>query len=266
MLQCSVYIVELEASHFRASRQAYLQDMLEEMNRRIRRRMVTRGDVSLDVEDNRGPYDWPQLSEITADLLQFSVHLPLDPRQNTRWPGGDPSRRLSNGGVVRVLNIIVDESRILSSRERCPFLVHVEVAETGFRGTDSRLYATGAAGLGATVGEALAMTVSRMGEKTLVGASYDIPGELLDPSIIPVHGTAEEVVNQSDVTAHDFVRGGYQGDEHVFYTNNPDGIWASNPWDDVRQSEYEQLHQQMYAEQQQQQYSQQIQQQEPQQR
>jgi len=36
--------------------------------------MVTRGDVSLDVEDNRGPYDWPQLTEITADLLQFSVH------------------------------------------------------------------------------------------------------------------------------------------------------------------------------------------------
>ena len=248
--------------------------MLEEMNRRIRRRMVTRGDVSLDVEDNRGPYDWPQLSEITADLLQYSVHLPLDPRQNTRWPGGDPSKGLTNGGVVRVLNIIVDESRILSSRERCPFLVHVEVAETGFSGTDSRLYATGAAGLGATVGEALAMTVNRMGEKTVVGASYDIPCELLDLS--PVQGIqdiskkvvaqkAEQVFDQSNLTVTDFIRGGYQGDEHVFYTNNPDGIWGSNPWEDVRQSEYEQLHQQMYAEQQQQQYHHQQQQQQQQQ-
>ena len=38
----------------------YLQECLKEMNRRLRRRMITRGDVSLDVEDNRGPNDWPR--------------------------------------------------------------------------------------------------------------------------------------------------------------------------------------------------------------
>lgn len=234
--------------------------------------MVTRGDVSLDVEDNRGPYDWPQLNEITADLLQFSVHLPLDPSQNPRWPGGEPSRTVTDGGVVRVLNIIVDESRILSSRERCPFLVHVEVAETGLSGTDSRLYATGAAGLGATVGEALAMTAGRANDKKVMGASYEIPGELLDATNIPIPSMAdptnipipsttdpsqqttiaqtEQGVEHSNVSRAEYVRGGYQGDENVFYTHNAEGIWGSDAWDDVRQREYEQLHQQMYVEQQ----------------
>lgn len=59
--------------------QAYLHDALFEMNRRLRRRMVTRGEVSLDVEDNLGPYDWPQIGELTADMLKYSVHFPLTP-------------------------------------------------------------------------------------------------------------------------------------------------------------------------------------------
>lgn len=42
--------------------------------------MVTQGDVSLDVEDNRGPDDWPQIYDISKEMLQHSVHLPLDPR------------------------------------------------------------------------------------------------------------------------------------------------------------------------------------------
>lgn len=54
-------------------------DRLQETNRRLRRRMVTRGDVSLDVEDNRGPLDWPHVSDVTTDMLRYSVHLPLEP-------------------------------------------------------------------------------------------------------------------------------------------------------------------------------------------
>jgi hypothetical protein len=61
-------------------RHNYLQDSLKEMNRRVRRRMVTRGDVSLDVEDHRGPNDWPQIHDITKDMLSYSVHLPVDPK------------------------------------------------------------------------------------------------------------------------------------------------------------------------------------------
>lgn len=241
--------------------QAYLQDLLEEMNRRIRRRMVTRGDVSLDVEDNLGPYDWPQLHEITSDMLKFSVHLPLDPRQHSRWPGGAPSSAVTDGGVVRILNIVVEESRILSSRERCPFLIHVEVAETGLSGNDSRLYATGAPGLGATIGEALAMSANspsaeksaylRYGPEPL---PYQIPSELLEP-VLPGNidfktrpESADTITNHQSAKRSDFIRGGFQSDEAMFYAHNPDEIWASNAYDDLRQNEYEQLHQQLYVE------------------
>lgn len=42
--------------------------------------MITRGDVSLDVEDSRGPDDWPQPTDVSTGFLQYSVHLPLDPK------------------------------------------------------------------------------------------------------------------------------------------------------------------------------------------
>lgn len=42
--------------------------------------MVTRGDVSLDVEDRLGPYEWPQMTDVTVDLLKHSVHFPLEPK------------------------------------------------------------------------------------------------------------------------------------------------------------------------------------------
>lgn len=41
--------------------------------------MITRGEVSLDVEDNLGPYDWPRIDDLTADMLKYSVHFPLMP-------------------------------------------------------------------------------------------------------------------------------------------------------------------------------------------
>ena len=66
-------------AHCCVDSKAFLQDNLEAMNRRLRRRMVTRGDVSLDVEDNRGPHEWPQVSHVTMDMLKYSVHLPLQP-------------------------------------------------------------------------------------------------------------------------------------------------------------------------------------------
>ena len=41
---------------------------------------MTLGDVSLDVEDNLGPDDWPHISDVTIEMLGHSVHLPLDPK------------------------------------------------------------------------------------------------------------------------------------------------------------------------------------------
>ena len=65
-------------------RPAYLEEQLREVNRRLRRRMITLGDVSLDVEDNLGPDDWPHVSDITTEMLCNSVHLPLDPKVRGR--------------------------------------------------------------------------------------------------------------------------------------------------------------------------------------
>ena len=165
--------------------QDYLKECLLEMNRRLRRRMVTRGDVSLDVEDNRGPNDWPLLSDMTADVIKYSVHFPLIPKvratpclplctldvapthfchfQRGSWPAGlndeddNTMADKTDAGTVRVLNIVVPESRILTSRERCPYLVHLEVADTGLEGSDARLYASGANGIGTTIEESLGM-------------------------------------------------------------------------------------------------------------
>jgi len=42
--------------------------------------MVTKGAVSLDVEDSLTIEDWPHLSDVTLDMLRFSVHFPLEPK------------------------------------------------------------------------------------------------------------------------------------------------------------------------------------------
>lgn len=177
-----------------AERHEHLMNELNEMNRRLRRRMVTRGDVSLDVEDNRSFNDWPHISDVSVDMLKYSVHLPLEPKRMT-WPGGENqsaevSRAAdrSRAGVMRVLNLVAHECRILSSRERCPYLVHLEVAETGLEGNDARLYASGAAGLGTTIGESLSMpTVELDNEEQVVFGqdfpTYKIPSELMSSPI-----------------------------------------------------------------------------------
>lgn len=60
-------------------RDQHLKESLEELNRRLRRRMITEGNVSLDVEDNLGPYDWPSVGDVSLKSLKYSVHLPLEP-------------------------------------------------------------------------------------------------------------------------------------------------------------------------------------------
>ena len=164
---------------------------------------------------------------------------------------------------MRVLNIVVDECRILSSRERCPYLVQLEVAETGLRGNDGRLYASGVQGLGATVEEALAMSASAASKSAASGkhhsleqsfASYHIPPELLATSISPrskIDVSEEfEAANLeagfSNLNAS-MPRGGWQSDEAIYYPQHPDDLY-STPYGMVRQSELERLHRQMYSE------------------
>ena len=166
---------------------------------------------------------------------------------------------ITTGGATRVLNIVVDECRILASRERCPYLIHVEVAETGLRGNDPRLYASGAPGLGATIEEALAMSGSTTsgavskGSNSQVHAPYHIPSELLDTSIPRKTKKSYNLTIsryddfQNDATT-EMPRGGWQANETAFYTNNPDDVFVSNPYDTVRENEFQELHEQMYSE------------------
>jgi hypothetical protein len=166
----------------------------------------------------------------------------------------------NNGGATRVLNIVVDECRLLASRERCPYLVHVEVAETGLRGNDPRLYASGAPGLGATIEEALSLSASAasggptMGSSTKeqVCAPYHIPHELLDTSIqMKIKKSMNVATTQDDTRTNarmEMPRGGWQTNETVYYSDNPDDVFTSNPYNAVRENEYQELHEQMYFE------------------
>jgi phosphatidylinositol 4-kinase len=251
----------------------YLEDRLNEINRRLRRRMVTRGDVSLDVEDGRASYDWPHNSDISLNMLKHSVHFPLEPKR-VIWQGtGDDDQNSLNPiadrakiGVMRVLNIVTADCRILSSRERCPYLVHVEVAETGLEGSDARLYASGSKSLGTTVEESLGIGKKKVAAWTqdsyaeAAFPTYKIPCELL---ITPIaKPTAEKVVFKGDrrVSGESIFgadvednpqsgevqfpsRGGYQSDE--FYQNGD--FIDPNPYDVTRQYQYEQLHQHLHA-------------------
>ena len=227
-------------------RDVVLQDSLYELNRRIRRRMLTRGDVSLDVEDNRNPYDWPQVDDMSVDMIKHSVHLPFVPQTRT-WPDGGTQDAFSNLGqqqenastketpsrdVVRVLNIVVPESRILSSRERCPFLIHVEVADTGLEAGNARLYASGVSGLGSTVSEALSMSSA--------GASSAAASSRHHRNGVKPFGIPSELLQQQQTK---LPRGGSQQDNHYYDDNG----YLHDPFEGQRQHEYEQLHQDLQA-------------------
>jgi hypothetical protein len=193
--------------------------------------MVTKGQVSLDVEDNLDAFSWPELKDMTSlDLIKHSVHFPLIPNQGT-WPAGTLPEG-SQGGAARVLHIVVPQARLLSSRERCPYLVRLEIAETGLDGSDARLYAAGAPRLGVTVAEALC-SISGNDQDTDEDAStqqsplFNIPPELF-------------LARKAKDNATELLRGGWQEQP-----NDCHDYMHTSPYDAVRQHEYEQLHSNM---------------------
>jgi hypothetical protein len=190
--------------------------------------MVTRGQVSLDVEDNLGAFSWPELKDLTSlDLVKHSVHFPLISNQGI-WPAGTIPEG-TRGGAARVLHVVVPQARLLSSRERCPYLVRLEIAETGLDGSDARLYATGVPQLGVTVAEALC-SISDNDED-----NEDDPTEESTLCYIP-----PELFAAKD-NATDSLRGGWQVE-----SNDGHDFTHSNPYDTVREHEYEQLHSNMH--------------------
>ncbi|GKY92660.1 hypothetical protein MPSEU_000236000 [Mayamaea pseudoterrestris] len=209
-----------------------LHEILHEINRRLRRRMVSSAETSLDVEDNLSAYDGPRVEDLKPDMYQNSVYFPLIPQTGT-WPDGteqfNGEFRKNKGTrsvkAVRCLNIVVSEARLLASRDRCPFLIQLEVADTNLESGDARLYASDPVGLGSTMVEALGMAPAASSPTQQQQHNYQIPFELLH-------------------------RGGWQhrGIPVPIDHGNSDGIYADQyeeyPYD-FRQHEYEQLHQQL---------------------
>jgi len=205
-------------------RETYMLYGLRELNRRIRRRMITKGELSLDVEDNCGPDDWPRVEDLRIDMLQHSVHFPLAPQTGT-WHTGEedyePSR--DDSQVVRVLNIVADESRLLSSRERCPFLIHLEVADTGLEGHDARLYTSGAAStsVGSTVEEALSMNIVSQQSASMPKPQERGGNENLSPNA--AYGISQDLVSSTPPQPPrklDLPRGGSLSDQP--YSHQPE--------------------------------------------
>ena len=161
--------------------------------------------------------------------------------QQGTWPSGtlDDSEGEPQGGVMQILNIVVPESVILASRERCPYLVRLEVVETGLDGSDARLYAAGAPRIGLTVEEALNIASTTGGAENIRREGHqpcEIPPELVDDGLdYPTESFNKTLPSGPRVPP----RGGWQ-----IEAGSADFIDAEN-YETVREHEYEQLHQHM---------------------
>ena len=226
-------------------RRSHLQSRLAELNHRLCRRMATRGRISIDVESvEEGGQMFTSCSEnnVREDMIRHSVHFPMEP-QSVRWPGGldaaksdfeHPSKR---NGVVRTLRVLPDLCRVLDSRERCPFLVRMEVAETGLEANDARLYAEDVQpGVGLTIEESLGSMRphgnSILKDSVMINGGFpscEIPPELMrerevettaESSPSTNRGNCCESVHSSNDKAV-LSRGGYQEGSETYY-ESPD--------------------------------------------
>jgi hypothetical protein len=240
-------------------RQSHLQLRLLELNRRLCRRMATRGRISIDVEDSMdsssshyGHASVPQWSEenVREDMIRHSVHFPMEP-QCICWPGGSSSSsnnvrsspRSDNSvisdfehpekrnGVVRALRILPNNCRVLASSQRCPFLVRMEVVETGLDANDARLYAIDVpGGIGVTIQESLGSMRSHgdsvLGDQGVMAdcgfAPCEIPPELMMERQHRSNQLSNDALSQRDVSdmRNDFEspRSGYA--ETGLYSDN----------------------------------------------
>jgi len=271
-------------------RKSFLQDSLSELNRRLRRRMITKGDVSLDVEDNHGPYDWPTLNEITQEMVAYSVHLPLEPKTSA-WLGSCDTELAQSThpfrsntveekhSIMRILNIVSPKCRVLASRDRCPFLICCEIAETGlYAGSDARLYASsGTRDIGTTLDEVMGMAArerkhlpaSNTSNNLLDSfTSYHIPseifindkrneaddeGKLNVKKVQGIDNTSNDLSSASDT----FLRGGYQETDYAFQASSNGASNMPSAFDFVRDEQLKQLHEQLRSQQYQSQFNQQ---------
>lgn len=248
-------------------RRTHLQSRLAELNQRLCRRMATRGRISIDVESiEEGGQMFTHWSEnnVREDMIHHSVHFPMEP-QSVRWPGGNdaansdfehPSKR---NGVVRTLRVLPEMCRVLDSRERCPFLVRMEVVETGLEANDARLYAADVQpGVGLTIEETLGSTRphgnSILKDSAAINggfASCEIPPELMREHTGRKAADNASATSQADESANIahtsndkavLSRGGYQGSNDNSY--EPPEMHGT--FDMVQEQYYDQVHHDMH--------------------
>ena len=162
---------------------------------------------------------------------------------------------------MRILNIVTPKCRILASRERCPYLVHCEVADTHLGGSDSRLFASlGDNEIGTTCTEAIGMTRRNAHvSSTRHGGfhPYRIPSEVLeevdDLDGFNLRRKDVSVINQQEdyqersvsQATNAFPRGGNQGQ----YSNSHsyESEHYHSPYDLVREDQLQQLHEHLQS-------------------
>jgi hypothetical protein len=185
----------------------------------------------------------------------------------SRWPGGLALSSETGGeGVVRVLNIVPEECRLLASSERCPFLVQMEVLETGLSGSDPQIFINGDDGppprpvsQGGNTATTQFQPPPGGGEHTSSPpGAHNMPGwsTAAIPTAYDGHSSQNDSAlpsgaeswqqhltppSASFVDDGGFVRGGWQDEDHS--VGEQYGNFEN--YNQMRQQSFEQLHEQM---------------------
>ena len=111
-----------------ADRLSFLQNSLEKCNNVLLQRVLRRGEAGTEITGpemsiNRENRNRNSITELFAD---YGIHYPL--------------QLSSSEHVLRIIRFVADESVLLSSKERFPFLVFAEVLEMGYNGSDTRTF------------------------------------------------------------------------------------------------------------------------------
>lgn len=165
---------------------------------------------------------------------------------------------------MRVVNIVSSKCRLLASRERCPFLVHCEVLETGLEGRDARLYTNREDDIGTTVQEVLGVAAERKDTQDrsfhIKFPPYQIPSEIsADDSLSNPQGAMTQSKEthprkkvKTDIsTDHNTVRlrGGDQ--EDYSYPNMYDsGYQSFSHYESIQEEQLQRLHEHLQSHQQ----------------
>ena len=160
--------------------------------------------------------------------------------QTTTWQRGqNKDNAVDKHCIVRVINIVTNECRLLSSRERAPFLVVCEVVDTNLTGNNARLFAVGADNIGATLQEVLGTMDAPYIHDREKFTPIIIPTSLMESSPTKFQHTDIGDLNRRNVNHLYSPRGGWQSNGEDWYHDD------SSPFDTMRQQQIEELHQQL---------------------